>query len=239
MPARVMSLLPTKPETGFHRRASEPPAEGARSRHMVHGPLLTFAIVNLAGVSLVAAAWFQGWTDLALAGDRTGLTLAIVATFVAGLAVAAFRLFRLSCEIACARTCNPCARSWAGTYLAEVEGRGAASRAISGSALRVRVAGSIAAVRHIAASLVILGLIGTVVGFIIAMSGVDPEAARNVDAVSPMVGELISGMSVALYTTLLGAALNLWLMINYHLLGRAAERLVLDLVALGESRART
>jgi hypothetical protein len=54
-----------------------------------------------------------------------------------------------------------------------------------------------------------------------------------------MVGELISGMSVALYTTLLGAALNLWLMINYHLLGRAAERLVLDLVALGESRART
>jgi len=160
-------------------------------------------------------------------------------TFVTGLYIAELKLFRLTSEIACARSYDPCERSWASTYLAEIQGRSAGSRSISVSALRVRVAGSIAAVRHIAGSLVILGLIGTVLGFIIAMSGVDPEAASNVDAVAPMVSELVSGMSVALYTTLLGAALNLWLMINHHILMSAAERLVLDLVSLGESNARS
>jgi hypothetical protein len=56
-----------------------------------------------------------------------------------------------------------------------------------------------------------LGLIGTVLGFIIALSGVDPEQAQNLDATKAMVAILIVGMSTALYTTLLGALANLWL----------------------------
>lgn len=239
MDAGVVSLEDVRPgagSTAYHGR------EGVRTRRhgrYAHGPLLTFALVNIAGASLVAAAWFQGWTDLAFADDRTGLTLVIAGTFLGGLGLAGLKLLRLAREIACAEAYDPCETSWASNFLREIQGRSAGSRAISGSALRLRVAGSIASVRHVAGSLVILGLIGTVVGFIIAMSGVDPEVAGNVDAISPMVAALISGMSVALYTTLLGAGLNLWLMINHHILSRAAERLVLDLVALGESRARS
>jgi hypothetical protein len=56
-----------------------------------------------------------------------------------------------------------------------------------------------------------LGLIGTVLGFIIALSGVDPEQAQNLDATKAMVATLIVGMSIALYTTLMGALANLWL----------------------------
>lgn len=56
-----------------------------------------------------------------------------------------------------------------------------------------------------------LGLIGTVLGFIIALSGVDPEQAQNLDATKAMVATLIVGMSTALYTTLVGALANLWL----------------------------
>ena len=46
-------------------------------------------------------------------------------------------------------------------------------------------------------------------------------------------------MSVALYTTLVGAVLSLWLTINYHILSSGAVRLATDLVALGEANART
>ena len=93
--------------------------------------------------------------------------------------------------------------------------------------------------RHIANSLVLLGLIGTVLGFIIALSGIEPGAAASVKAIGPMVSNLIRGMSVALYTTLVGAVLNLWLTVNYNQLARDTVRLVTDLVALGEANART
>ena len=69
-------------------------------------------------------------------------------------------------------------------------------------------------IRHLANSLVLIGLIGTVIGFIIALSGVRPEAAIDVGAIAPMVSTLIIGMAVALYTTLVGSVLNVWLMVN-------------------------
>ncbi len=75
-------------------------------------------------------------------------------------------------------------------------------------------------------------------GFVIALSGVNPEAAGDVRAIAPMVTALISGMSVALYTTLIGAVLNLWLMVNYHMLAGGAAKLATDLIALGEANAR-
>jgi len=59
--------------------------------------------------------------------------------------------------------------------------------------------------------LVYLGLIGTVLGFVIALSGVDPERAGDIAAVGPMVGKLVEGLGVALYTTLVGAVATLWL----------------------------
>jgi hypothetical protein len=49
-----------------------------------------------------------------------------------------------------------------------------------------------------------------------------------------MVSELLAGMAVALYTTLAGAVLNLWLMINHRLLAGATTRLVTSLVERGE-----
>ena len=80
-----------------------------------------------------------------------------------------------------------------------------------------------------------MGLIGTVIGFIIALSGVDPATAGDVNAIAPMVSALIGGMSVALYTTLVGAILNVWLMVNYRLLESGTVRL---LAAIVERRER-
>jgi len=119
-----------------------------------------------------------------------------------------------------------------------VAGRDSGSRAIAASQLKLVLSNSISIVHHIANSLVLLGLVGTVVGFIIALSGVDPQTAGNVDSIAPMVAELIHGMSVALYTTLVGAVLHLWLKVNYLILSGGAVRLLDRLVARGEADAR-
>ena len=90
---------------------------------------------------------------------------------------------------------------------------------------------------HLAGSLVVLGLIGTVIGFIIALSGVDPDIATNPQAVSPMVATLIEGMSVALYTTLVGAVLSVWLGLCNRMLASAVRELAAATVDRGENAA--
>ncbi len=214
------------------------PDTGAATAHR-HLLVFQFAVVNLAAFALLGAAYLQGWIATIVKADGTGLSVAISMVFLAGLAICAGKVWRISRELDCVRNYDPCRRSWAANYLAEVAGRGAGSRAITGSALRVKIANRIAAVRHVANSLVLLGLIGTVLGFVIALSGVDPETAGDVRAVAPMVTALIRGMSVALFTTLVGAVLNLWLTVNYHILSGGAVRLLTGLVSLGEANARS
>ncbi len=109
---------------------------------------------------------------------------------------------------------------------------------IAAAGLRLGMASYIAPIRQIANSLVLLGLIGTVVGFIIALSGVDPDTVSDVNAISPMVSTLLSGMAVALNTTLVGAALNLWLTVNYHVLSAETAQFTIKLTASGEVDAR-
>ena len=229
-----VNLVPTADD---QRDGAGAPAaqDGAAHRYLL---VLRFAVFNLAAFALLGAAYLQRWLDVIVEADGTRLSIAIFAVFLGGLAVCARKIWRISTELDCVRNFNPCHRSWAATYLAEVRGRGSGSRAITGSALRVSISSRIAVVRHIANSLVLLGLIGTVLGFIIALSGVDPNAAGDVRAVAPMVTNLIGGMSVALYTTLVGAVLNLWLMVNYHMLASGAAKLLTALVALGEANAR-
>ena len=83
----------------------------------------------------------------------------------------------------------------------------------------------IAVVRQFAHASVFCGLIGTVIGFIVALSGVDPERAGDVSAVSDMVAMLIQGMGIALTTTLVGSVGGLWLDVNYAMLAGCASRI--------------
>lgn len=73
----------------------------------------------------------------------------------------------------------------------------------------------------VAAWLVVLGLIGTVIGFIIALSGV-PEASlsgsEGVSGIQHSVALLVQGMYVALFTTLAGSIAGLIVELNASLI---------------------
>lgn len=73
-------------------------------------------------------------------------------------------------------------------------------------------------VKWVASALVKLGLLGTVLGFIQALSGIRLDAVGDASTIGPMVAALISGLGTALYTTLVGAALNLWLSLNLRII---------------------
>jgi hypothetical protein len=197
---------------------------------------LRFAVINAVAVALLGAGWLQGWLTILVVTDTTHLVAAITGVFVVGLAMCARVALQLSSELNQVRARHPRASSRVASYRASIAGRDGQSRAILASTLKLKLASRLGPVRHVANSLVILGLIGTVIGFIIALSGVDPEAAADVSSIGPMVSTLIDGMSVALYTTLVGAVLNVWLMLNYRVVEGGTVRLLTAIVELGERR---
>ncbi len=206
------------------------------SRHWVHRHLLVlrFTLLNIVAGGLLAAVYLQGWLDDALRGYTAWLTLSICAVFVFGLALCARRIWRTNVELNAVANIEPSGRSRAGIYLAGITGRSAESRSINANLLHNRLRNPIAVVRQTADSLVFLGLVGTVIGFIVALSGVDPQTSAQVDEVASMVATLVAGMSIALYTTLVGAVLHVWLMVNHRLLATGTSNLFNAIVERGE-----
>ncbi len=211
-----------------------------QARDVSYRYLLTFrfVLINLIGFALLGAAYVQGLLGMVLAADQTYLSVLIFMVFLGGLAICARKIWQTSRELNYVRDFDPLSASRAAEYIARLRGRSGDSRGILASSLRLKLTQRVAVVRHVAGSLVILGLIGTVIGFIIALSGVKPDQAADVTAISPMISTLISGMSTALYTTLVGSVLNIWLMINYHVLTGGTVKLITALFEFGEEHAR-
>lgn len=210
------------------------------SPHDPHRYLLLarFGLINLIAFALLGAAYVHGFIDSVLAADPTRLVVVIFVVFVAGLVMSGWKIVQTSRELNKIKGFDPNVKSRAAQYLMQIEGRDGAGRLIAASMLRLKLSNRIGAVRTITNSLVFLGLIGTVIGFIIALSGVDPTTASDVNSIAPMVAKLIQGISVALYTTLVGAVLSLWLTANFQVLAAGTVNLIAAITELGESHGR-
>lgn len=221
-------------QTSETARSARPAGEIGRYRHLL---LLRFGLVNLTGLALLGAAWAQGWIDPILAADDTRLCLLILLVFALGLALAGEKALMLGRELNALDQGDRAGATRVGRHLVDIAGRDGQTRASLAGALRMKLAFRIAGVRHVASALVLLGLIGTVAGFIIALSGVEADRVADAAAIAPMVSRLLEGMGVALYTTLVGSVLNIWLMLNHRLLEGAAVHLLTRLIERGERHA--
>ena len=78
-----------------------------------------------------------------------------------------------------------------------------------------------------------LGLIGTVIGFVLMLSTVYELKDNDVQALKNLLGTMGSGMQVALYTTLTGLGGALLVSIQCQWLDRCADRLVSHIIKRG------
>ncbi len=201
--------------------------------------VVRFALVNIVATALLIAASLQGWLDGVFAVRLWEFSGGIFAVFLYGLTLCGARVWRHSVELNDVKAGTPDPESQAGRYLSQAQVARAESRSLQAGALRLKLTNRVVGVRHIANALVFLGLIGTVIGFIIALSGVDPESASKAENVAAMVATLIGGMSVALYTTLIGAVLYIWLTVAHRILVTGTVDLIAATIELGEARAGT
>ena len=199
--------------------------------------LSRFIVLNAFFASLMLAVYGQGWLDAMISARLVELTLIIVAVFLYGLAACGWKIWRLTLELNGLNEGNLPSNNPVVLYLDQVETSDSQSRALQAGSLRLELTDRIVTVRHIANALIFLGLIGTVIGFIIALSAVDPTAASDAENVAGVIATLIDGMSVALNTTLVGATLYLWLTVNYRILTTGTVTLIAEVIGLGERRA--
>ena len=200
--------------------------------------ILRFAVTNLIGFALLGAAWMHGLIARVIEADSSYLCVGMFALFLIGLAICGWRINQTSRELNEVRSQSPDRASRAAGYLQAIRGRSGESRSLLASSLKMKLTARLGAVRQIAGALVLIGLIGTVLGFIIVLAGVEPDSAADVSAVGPMVSTLVEGMGVALYTTLVGSILNIWLMANCQILSGGLVKLITGVVELGEQHAR-
>ena len=200
--------------------------------------VMRFSLINLVAFTMLGVAYLNGYVGMVIAADQTRLSFVIFAAFAAGLALCGSKVFATSKQLNAVSDFDALSDSEVARYLAKLRGQNGESRSIIAGTMRLRLSHRIAVVRNVANSLVLLGLIGTVIGFVIALSGIDPARASEFESISPMVSTLIRGMSTALYTTLVGAVFNLWLMVNYHLLATGTVKLITAIQEFGEKNAR-
>ncbi len=177
-------------------RLPEAPSTDVAARSYIH--LSRFLIINIAACALLTAAWLKGWLGMVVVADRSYMTLVIAAALLIGLYLCATRMIGLRRFVS-----------------------GLKHPALS-EPRRTVLLMRIGMVRHIANNLVLLGLIGTVLGFVIAFAGIEPGMIGDTEMAAGMISQVVDGMGVALYTTLVGAIAHIWLYGCYKILEHAA-----------------
>ena len=196
--------------------------------------LLRYSLINALGLVFVIVIYSQGYLSKAIKGDVTNVVVLIIFLFLIGLTLASIKAFWLSKELNHAYSSETKNKSMLNEFLKKAKKLDASARANLVSSIRINISVKISNIKFIANILVILGLIGTVIGFIIALSGVDGSISSNPEEVGKMVTSLVKGMSVALYTTLAGSILSVWLNICYQILSNGANRLTSRIIEVGE-----
>ena len=198
--------------------------------------ILRYSLINLVGLIFLFVLTTQGYVTKAIKADITNMVIVLLTLFATGFILAAYRTFWLSSELNYSFFKILPNHSLAKEFLQSSKKLDASSRNNLAASLRIKLSSKINYIKFMANTLVILGLIGTVIGFIIALSGVDGSVSSNPEEVSKMVSTLIQGMSVALYTTLVGSICSVWLNICYQIMSTGANNLLSKIIELGEKK---
>lgn len=178
----------------------------------------------MAGVTVFLLWWLQGrgaWRAL-VQGDTTGISAGIVAMSLVVTLWCGLRARHLQRE---ARVDS----DWRRAYRREC----ASGHEASLHSLAERTHGPHETAWWFASAALKLGLLGTVVGFIVMSSQIGDMPSFDLDQVQVMLKRMTQGMAIALYTTLVGLVANLWLGLQLMLLDRQADAIAADILARG------
>lgn len=241
------------------RLASTAATGGVKHRLLLQW-LILLGVLVLTSVVL----WDQGLIAIVLAYDRSRISLGIMIIFVLATGHAAYRVFCLSRELDAAlaiadllerrphaplslrerrvpvldgRALPPCllASHAAALLLRHAQASAPAEQGSLLAVLERRVKGAHEIGWMVADLMLKLGLLGTVVGFILMLGSVTAIETADLDSVQGMLTGMSSGMRVALFTTLSGLVAGMLLAVQYHLVDRGADEVLASIAEISET----
>lgn len=174
--------------------------------------LYQFTALNILGLALLGAAFFQGWITQIYNTDSTHITVIIAVTFLGGLGIAVSKAVGLN------QIWNSLSDK-SDHFLKQIEGK-----TVEG--LGLRLASKIQIVHLIAVVLLLMGISGTMIGIIMALKSTETFAIGNQANMVVAILLLFKGVYVKFYASLVGVISHAWLLINYHMLS-SKSRLIL------------
>lgn len=184
-----------------------------------------YLLLNTIGFAGLTLLYINGYVDQIIAGDQSGISILIFILFLVALFITGIRVYRLSQEINYLKA-GQSYKLKEYSYLVHHKDEESARQAVE-----MKLIAKIRWIQYIASSLVSLGLIGTVYGTIVFMLGIDLSAISDIDRIGEVFGVVFNGMGIALYTTLVGAVLNLWLKFNYAIVEHGTAYFLAGLIS--------
>jgi len=223
------------------------------------GPLLLWMIFT--GLSIFAAVllWRYGLIRLMVVSDRTYISSLIAVLYVVTCFHCFWRTRAIAREADVARRCRAILSAPDGATAlasdtralpaglvtdhikslvtkAETQGAGRIDQTLLLRSLADRLRGSNGFGAFVSDTLMKLGLLGTIIGFIIMLAPIAGLDAADKVAMKSSMGLMSDGMAVAMYTTLAGLVGSILVRIQYYMLDAATQRVFSDAVMLTETR---
>ena len=204
----------------------------------LYGWLLLFGLL-LFGAFLL---WHYELLQQLQEQDQTRLSIIILVLFILTTLYLGWCALRLSRESSLAEQAEPDADGWAADHLRLVRQLQESGGDLSQEPLLARLVEQVHSGHgsgwFISDLLLRLGLIGTVIGFVMMLGSVYSLEGEGAYALKQLLGEMGGGMQVALYTTLTGLGSAILLSIQCHWLDRCADRLVSRIIELSATQQR-
>jgi len=223
------------------------------------GPLLLWMIFT--GLSIFAAVllWRYGFIALMVVSDRTYISALIAVLYVVTCGHCFWRTRAIAREAEAARRCRAMLSAPDGANVldggaralptgmvtdhirslvtkAATQRKGRIDQTLLLRSLADRLRGSNGFGAFVSDTLMKLGLLGTIIGFIIMLAPIAGLDAADKVAMKSSMGLMSDGMAVAMYTTLAGLVGSILVRIQYYMLDAATQRVFSDAVMLTETR---
>jgi hypothetical protein len=217
------------------------------------GALLLWMIFTGLSIFAVFLLWRYGLIHLMVASDRTYISSLITVLYLVTCGHCFWRTRAIAREGEVARGCRAVLSAPDGARALDADARGLpgglvtdhirslVTKAKAQAAGRIertladRLRGSNGFGAFVSDTLMKLGLLGTIIGFIIMLAPIATLDAADKTAMKTSMGLMSDGMAVAMYTTLAGLIGSILVRIQYYMLDAATQRVFSDAVMLTET----
>ena len=182
------------------------------------GVMSRWFIVNFMWVAVIFASYQQGWFHYIFAKDETYISHFLALAGLIMVLISTRKAFVISRLLK-----NPLQATE--EYKKRVADRSRQKRDETKGLLANELMGYINSIEFIGTMALTIGVVGTVIGLIIGFQSIDPSALANIENVAPAVSKILTGLSIAFHTTLVGSFVYIWLRTNHYMLVQASTNL--------------